>query len=372
MRCRKGGSFLACVCSLFLLSRVASSLPISPLELPSLDLGAQDVQSPNVSNAINISEVFPIPNSELALRFWAFGNIVDPWTLQSILIISGAFLQEQISLHGDEGRPLDGGLEYDSGGDLEILIRKMPEDPDGLDWAELQDVIVGLWEYIVEGRRYRTTTFDVLNVEDDAQIGWGHIVALDQDLLSNGTAKRGLQTSALAPPSSASSISGQRNSSLSDLLGGPVDWPVKDSDMTLRLTSNGGRYARGQALDPEAIRNLFVVVIEIASDAIADKGEDAEVGGKSFRYGNLVVLEVINSPHMLTWGQFATVILGLVDFVVDHNHYHSWYFTIYVGDPKVECGIGKLAKGIVEQSNVTLARRDAGEGGLGMMQRGTK
>lgn len=282
--------------------------------------------------------------------------------MQSILIVSGAFLHEQISLHGDEAHPLNGGLEYDLGNDLEILIRKMPEDPDGLDWAELQDVISGLWAYIVEGRRYRTTTFDVLDVENDAQIGWGHIVVREQETPSNGTAKRGLEVPTLALPSSTSSISGPRNSSLPSLFGGTVEWPVKDSDMTLRLSSSGGRHARGQILDPEAVRDLFIVLIEIASSAIADKGEDAILGGKSFRYGDLVVLEVINSPHMLTWGLFATVILGLVDFIVDHDHYHSWYFTIYVGDPKIEIGIGKLARGSVEQSNATVARRNGGEG----------
>ena len=237
---------------------------------------------------------------------------------------------------------------------MKLLIRKMPEDPAGLDWAELQDVIVGLWEYIVEGRRYRTITFDVLNIEGDAQIGWGHIVEGDQDSSSNISAKRGLPISTLGLPSSANSISGQRNSSLPNLLGGPLNWPVDDSDMTLRLSSNGGRYAPGSDLDPETVRDLFIVLIEIIQGAITAKGEDAILGGKSFRYGNLVVLEVINSPHMLTWGQLATVVLGLVDFMVDNNHYHSWYFTIYVGNPKVEIGIGKIARGIVQQNNVTI------------------
>ncbi|CAF9929601.1 MAG: hypothetical protein ALECFALPRED_004415 [Alectoria fallacina] len=352
MRCRKGGLLLACGFS-FILLHVASSLPTSPLVLPSLDLG-QSVPSPTVSNSANLSEVFPIPNSDLALRFWAFGNAADPWTLQSILIVSGAFLQEQINLHGAEAYPLNGGLEYNLGDGVKLLIRKMPEDPAGLDWAELQDVIVGLWEYIVEGRRYRTITFDVLNIEGDAQIGWGHIVEGDQDSSSNISAKRGLPISTLGLPSSANSISGQRNSSLPNLLGGPLNWPVDDSDMTLRLSSNGGRYAPGSDLDPETVRDLFIVLIEIIQGAITAKGEDAILGGKSFRYGNLVVLEVINSPHMLTWGQLATVVLGLVDFMVDNNHYHSWYFTIYVGNPKVEIGIGKIARGIVQQNNVTI------------------
>lgn len=283
--------------------------------------------------------------------------------MQSILIVSRAFLQEQINLHGDEGHPLNGGLEYDLGDDLEILIRKMPEDPDGLDWSELEDVIAGLWEYIVTGVRYRAVTFDILDIEDDSQIGWGHIVKCDRNSLSNRTAKRGLGIPTLALPSSAISIPNQRNSSLPNLLGTPVDWPVQDSDMTLRFSGSGGHRSIGQALDPEAVRDLFVVIIEIVQNAIAARGQDAILGGSSFRYGRLVVLEVINSPHMLTWGQLATVVLGLVDYMIDHKHCRSYYFTVYVGDPMVEVAIGKIAKGIAQHNNVTVARRNPVDGG---------
>lgn len=282
--------------------------------------------------------------------------------MQSILIVSEAYLRDQIKLHGDEAHPINGGLECDLGNDLEILIRKMPQDPEGLDWSELQDVVAGLWDYIVDGMRYRAVTFDVLDIEDDAQIGWGHIVAWERGLLPNRTAKRDLQISTPAPPSSANPTSGQRNSSLPTVVGSPVEWPVEDSDMTLKFTSSGTRRSIGQALDPEAVKNLFVVVIEIIQSAIAAKGEDAILGGTSFRYGRLVVLEVINSPHMLTWGQLALVVLGLVDFMVDHDHNRSYYFTVFVGDPKVEIGIGKVVRGLGQYSNITVARRIAVDG----------
>lgn len=253
---------------------------------------------------------------------------------------------------------MDGGLEYDLGTGSEILIRKMPGDPDGLDWSELQDVIAGLWDYIVTGMRYRPVTFDVLDVEDDAQIGWGHIVNGDGTSISNTTAKRDARIVTPAPPpSSANLITSQRNSSLLSLLA-PVDWPVEDSDMTLRLSK-----FRAHTLDPEAVRNLFIVLTEIAHNFIAAKGEDAPLGTPSVRYGNLVVLEVINQPHMLTWRQFAEVILGLIEFMIDHDHYKSYYFTIYVGNPKVEIGIGKILRGVVQHNNVTVARRNAVDGG---------
>ena len=274
-----------------------------------------------------------------------------------ILIVSGAFLREQIILHGDEAHPLNGGLEYDLGNDVEILIRKMPEDPDGLDWSELQKIITGLWVYIVDGMRYRAVTFDILDVENDTQIGWGHIVKWDRGSPSNRTAKRALQTSTLVLPSSADSIPGQRNSSLLNILGGPIDWRVEDSDLTLRFTP------RGSPLDPEAVRNLFLVIIEMIQNVIAAEGEDAVVGRPSFRYGSQVVLEVINSPHMLTWEQLAEVVLGLIDFMVDHDHLRSYYFTVFVGDPKTEIAIGKIARGRVHQGNVTVARRNAVDGG---------
>ena len=233
----------------------------------------------------------------------------------------------------------------------------MPEDPYGLDWSKLQDVIAGLWDYIVTGMRYRPVTFDVLDTEDDAQIGWGHIVNGDGTSISNTTAKRDVQIVTPALPYSANLIPSPRNSSLLSLLA-PISWPVEDSDMTLRLSSN-----RAHALDPEAVRNLFIVLTEMAQKAIAAKGEDAPLGTPIVRYGRLVVLEVINTPHMLTWRQFAEVILGLIDFMVDHFHYKSLFFTIYVGNPKVEIGNGRITRGIVQDNNVTVARRNAVDGG---------
>lgn len=120
--------------------------------------------------------------------------------------------------------------------------------------------------------------------------------------------------------------------------------------MSLRFSTGS---TRAQALDPEAVRNLLIALIEMAQRVMAAEGEDAILGGRSFRYGRLVVLEVINSPRMLTWIQFATVLLGLVDFMVVHDHFRSWYFTILV--KQVETGIGKVAKGIVPDRNVSVA-----------------
>ena len=262
-------------------------------------------------------------------------------------------------MHGDEAHPRDGGLECDWENDLEILVRKMPGDPAGLDWSELHVVVAGLWEYIVTGMRYRTVTFDVLDIENDAQIGWGHIVKREEDSLSNRVAKRALQLSSLAPPST---ISSQRNSSLSNTLRITIDWPVEDSDMILRFTpirsDRGGR----QLLDPDAVKNLLTVVIEIIQNEMATRGQEAEVGGLSFRYGRPIMLEVINWPHMLTLVQLASVVLGLVDFIVEHEHYRSWYFTIFVHDPKVEIGFGKIMRGNFQHDNVTVARRSSVDG----------
>ena len=267
-------------------------------------------------------------------------------------------MQEQIRLHGDDAYPLNGELEYEIGDHVELLVRKMPEDQHGLDWSKLLNVVDGLWWYIVEGMRYRTVTFDVLDIDNDTQIGWGHIVTWysKRDSSSNRNARRGLEISSLALLSTANSNSGKRNSSISNLVGKPYDWPIEDTDMTLRLTM------RATPLNPEAVRMLFIPLIEIVQKTIADRGADAILGGQNFRYGDLVVLEVINSPHMLSWGQFATVIFGLVDFIVNHGHYQACYFTIYLGDPKVEIAIGKVARG-TPHNNITVARRNAVEAG---------
>ena len=279
--------------------------------------------------------------------------------MQSILIVSIAFLRQQISLHGDDAYPLHGGLQYDLGDELEILIRKMPEDPDGLDWSELQTVVGGLWEYIVEGMRYRTVTFDILDIDDDAQIGWGHIVKWERGSLSARVTKRDLRLSSLALLSAAASGPDQRNLTRPTLVGRPVDWPVEDSDMVLSFnpvhTDRGGR----QLLDPDAVKNLFAAVIEIIQTNMKAKGDDAVIGGESFRYGRSVELEVINWPEMLTWILLAHVVFGLVDFIVDHDHFRSWYFSIYIQDPKVEIGIGKIFNRMVQYDSVTVAKRKA-------------
>ena len=270
-----------------------------------------------------------------------------------MLLASGAFLQEQINLHGDNAHPLSGGLEYNSGTGLEMFIIRQAQDPEGLEWSELQDVITGLWAYIVTGMRYRTLSFDVLDIEDNFQIGWGHIIKWEGASLSKN-AKRELQITTPALPSPANSISKQYNLSLPEYGGGPTDWPIEDSDLTLRFC------IRGPGLDEEAVRNLFFVVTEIVQNAIITKGEDALLGS-TFYSGRAVVLEVINHPYMLTWGHLAYVVLGLIDFMIDHYNYRTNYFTIYQGDPMVEIAIGKVSRGRSQHENVTLARRDTAD-----------
>ena len=275
--------------------------------------------------------------------------------------MSKAFLREQIRSQGRGAHPLKGAFRYDMGEDMEIVIGKMPDDPDGLDWSQLQTVVDGLWEYIVTGMRYRTVSFDVLNVENDAQIAWGQLVEWETGSLSDRTAKRGVQLSSLTLSSSGDLDSGQRSSSLSTPLGRPIYWPVKYTDMTLRFSTFGGG---PQNLDPDAVTNLFVDAIKIVNNEIAAHGVEALLNAETFHYGRPVMLEVINYRHVLTWGHLATVLLGLIDFMVDHDHYRSWSFAIFVQNPKVEIGLGIISKDLVlhNNNNVTVARRSSRDG----------
>ena len=272
-----------------------------------------------------------------------------------MLLASQAFLQEQIKLHGEDTHPLSGGLEYNSGAGLEILIMKQAQDPEGLQWSELQDVVTGLWAYIVTGMRYRALSFDILDIEDDFQIGYGHILKWDGASLSKRAAKRELQITSPALPSSTNSIPEQYNSSLLEHLGGARDWPIEDSDLVLRIVS------RGPYFDEEALRNLFLGVIKIVQSAITAKGEDALLGSSSFHSGRLVMLEVINEPFMLTWEQLGYVVLGLIDYMIDHHNDQAIYFTIFQGDPKVEFAIGRVMRGPFPHDNVTVARRNTAD-----------
>ena len=274
-------------------------------------------------------------------------------------MVSMAFLREQISSQGRGAHPLKGAFRYDLNDDMEIVIGNMPNDPDGLDWSQLQTIVNGLWEYIVTGMRYRTVSFDILNVEDDTQIAWGQLVKWEAGSLSDQTAKRGVQLSSL----SGDLDSGQQSSSLSNNLGRPIFWPVKDSDMTLRFSTYGGG---PQDLDRTATRDLFIDVIRNIDHEIEAHGVKALVNAESFHYGRSVVLEIINWKRVLTWGDLATVVLGLIDFMVDHEHYRSWYFAIFVQNPKVEIALGIISKDLVLHNNVTVARRRSfRNGGVG-------
>lgn len=255
----------------------------------------------------------------------------------------------------------------------------MPDGSDRMDLSELQTVVYGLWDYIITGMRYHTATFDVLDVEADVQIGWGHIVKQARHSLSIDTVKkRDLQLSSPTLPSSPSSkdtISKQHNSSMfTTPLATPIYWPINDSDLALQFTyPGGGRRHRKEPLDPEGVRNLFLIVIEMTQDAIKTKGADAPLGGPGFSYyEDMVSLNIVNWPHMVTWGQMATAVLGLIDYIVDHDHYYSFYFSIYTQEPRVELGIGTILKRYTLNNNVTIARRhsvDDERSGSGMKQK---
>ena len=272
-----------------------------------------------------------------------------------MLLASQAFLQEQINLHGEDTHPLSGGLEYNSGTGLELLIMKQAQDPEGLQWSELQDVITGLWAYIVTGMRYRALNFDILDIEDDFQIGYGHILKWDGASLSKRNAKRELQITTPALPSSPDSIPERYNSSLPEHLGGARDWPIEDSDLILRIVT------KGPALDEEALKNLFLGVIKIVQNAITTKGKDALLGSSSLHFGRIVMLEVINEPFMMTWEQLGYVVLGLIDYMIDYHNNRAIYFTILRGNPKVQFSIGKVTKGFYQYDNVTVARRNTAD-----------
>ena len=272
-----------------------------------------------------------------------------------MLLAAEAFLQEQINLHGEDAHPLSGGLEYNSGDGLEILITKQAQDPEGLQWSELRDVVTGLWAYIVTGNRYRALSFDILDIEDDFQIGYGHVLRWYGASPSKRTAKRELQITSPVLPSSSNSIPEQHNSSLPEHLVGARDWPIEDSDLILRIVS------RGPYFDEEALRNLFLGVIKIVQTTITAKGEDALLGSSNFHFGRSVMLEVINDPFMLTWKQLAYVVLGLVDYMIDHHNNRAIYFTILQGDPKAEFAIGQVTKGFFPHDNITVARRNTAD-----------
>ena len=249
----------------------------------------------------------------------------------------------------------------------------MANDPHGLDWSQIQTVVYGLWDYIITGMRYRTATFDVLDVEADAQIGWGHIAEQASNSLPTDTVrKRNLQllSPTLPPsPSSEDSTSIQPNSNITTPpLTVPIYWPIADSNFALQFTypGNQGHAARKEPLDPDAVRHVLLVAVEMCKDAIRTKGEDALLGGPGFGYiRDGVSLRVVNWPRMVTWGQLAETVVGLIDYIVDHDNYYCYHFSLYTQRPKREIGIGSLLKANTFDSNVTVARRGSVDGEKG-------
>ena len=47
-------------------------------------------------------------------------------------------------------------------------------------------------------------------------------------------------------------------------------------------------------------------------------------------------------PGGVTWLQVAYVVLGLVEYIVDGEHYSKYLFTVYDGEPQVEVALGTI------------------------------
>ena len=123
--------------------------------------------------------------------------------LRALLLVANASISENLAEHGAHSYSNLYPFAYDLGEDLEIKLCSSTNPNLGLTWGQLQIIVRGLWLYHIEGKRYKTSFFDVYNLQHEyvyPLIGWGWI-RKPMHLAINNTAPRSLDRKAGDVPS---------------------------------------------------------------------------------------------------------------------------------------------------------------------------
>lgn len=277
-----------------------------------------------------------------------------------------AVIREQIAAHGPNSHSPGPIFDYCLGDGVELQIKKRASFPNGLLWSTLQDIVTGLWLYIIQGRRFRKAQFWVLGEAADFVIGYG--VIKQQRRLATVIAKREVEkfswsdSSSLAPggiinsslldsrfPNSTSA--NPSGFSLPSLPAGPWRFRIPNTEMTLCISP------RSPGFQLAVIEDLLNGANNRIHDQIELHGGSASIPGIDFRqrdHNSGWALEVINSRSRsdgLTWDQLADIVIGLAWFIVDGKHYRAFYFTVLYGEALVEIGFGRIMMSLVLPSH---------------------
>lgn len=293
------------------------------------------------------------------MEFYDFSTSLDASALQSLLVAAAAIIREQVADHGPYARSPGSSFAYDLGGGVEVEIWKRRSFPSGPSWKTLETIVYGLSLYMVQGNRPRAVKFRFLIPPNNLELGYG--VIKQSHAFSSRTIARDLPLR-LRPKDPSGSGSDLTNTSLLNSntshpsvflssipkpLTVPRHFHIPHTDMNLRVI------AKRQFISPVTMRALLNAAYARTVDQITVHGRNTPVTRGSFLYrddSSRLFLEVTNSrlpSDKMTWGQVATAVQGLSQFMSDSGEYRACFFSVYKGEPVVEIGFGQIDEGLV-------------------------
>ena len=201
------------------------------------------------------SDVFPIPKSDLALKFHHFGPLLNPTDLDSLFLEARSDIQHQIdqSSVNAASSKLCYNCKSADGIILEIWSRSVSTEA-FLSLGQLHDVINGLSLYMMQGGRFRAVRFQVIQNLGTIRAAIVNTGSIRLDVaLPTVKAKREAPPSTLVQYSSTSPAITSVNASVLTL---PManQFPIPYTDYSLRLGN------LGSPLHPWDLETILIAV----------------------------------------------------------------------------------------------------------------
>ena len=185
-------------------------------------------------------DLFPIPKTDLTIRFHHFGPFLDHTDLIPLFLEASSDIQHQTDQSSVNAASSELWYSRKSAGGLVLEIWTRSVSPEGfLSSGQLHDVINGLSLYMMQGRRSRAVRIQVIQNLGTTKATVVNIGSIGLDLaLPTVKAKREAPPSTLVQYSSTSSAINFVNASVLSL---PVadEFPIPYTDYSLHLGNVG-------------------------------------------------------------------------------------------------------------------------------------
>ena len=274
--------------------------------------------------------VFPVPDTEITLRFVQYGEPLSPTNIQRTL--NGALRDVEPSTRQREDERVPGD-EYSYRGEMVgIMVMAL------MSWSQLDSIVDGLNQFVhgvgtAERAHFQELLFDIY-VANMGGIGTGGLLSIVQQQGGSHVEKRmnaisqqidnttfpllpllrtvngsGLQPSTAIP-----------SSSNLNTLSAAINWPVEGTDMALSFTHVG------DPLPPEDVNSA----ISSARTRIApsvEKSPNHSIGERGFRHqsGYVAISVEAYEGCEMTWRELGDVLLGLSQFCgAAYKHVLVW------------------------------------------------